>query len=196
VRRALPEECRPKFISVAAGRARFRECSTSSTWFNPCENRYKINHGSARVRRMTADVNQKIRADPCSISNPCRSVFYFQQRCVGGDAAPLRGRRRAAGTQHRCGDAAPLRGRRRAAGTPPRCGDAAPLRGRRRAAGTQHRCVPTTRRCTLPRRRLRLCPSSRQRHRRLRWCRRFATPGTSPVAAPTRSSAYGSRSPG
>ena len=56
--------------------------------FNLYENRYKINHGSARVRRMTADVNQKIRADPCSISNPCRSVFYFQQRC--GDAAPLR----------------------------------------------------------------------------------------------------------
>jgi hypothetical protein len=162
-----------------------------------------------------------IRANPCSIPNPCQSVFYFQRRRAAGtqhrcgdaaalrgcsvaagtpprcgDAASLRGRSTAAGTQHRCGDAAALRGRRRAAGTPPRCGDAAPLRGRRRAAGTQHRCVPTTRRCTLPRRRLRLCPSSRRRRRRLRWCRRSATPGTSPVATPTKSSAYGSRSPG
>jgi hypothetical protein len=83
---------------------------------------------------MTTDVNQKIRADPF---DPCQSVFYSESvpirvlfpappRC--GDAALLRGRRRAAGTQHRCGDAAPLRGRSIAAGTPPRCGDAAPLR--------------------------------------------------------------------
>jgi hypothetical protein len=75
---------------------------------------------------MTTDVNQKIRADPF---DPCQSVFYSESvpirvlfpappRC--GDAAPLRGRSTAAGTQHRCGDAA--------AGTPPRCGDAASLR--------------------------------------------------------------------
>jgi len=33
-------ECRPKFISVTAWRVRFRECSTSSTRFNLCENCY------------------------------------------------------------------------------------------------------------------------------------------------------------
>ena len=33
-------ECRPKFISVTAWKVRFRECSTSSTRFNLCENCY------------------------------------------------------------------------------------------------------------------------------------------------------------
>jgi hypothetical protein len=36
-RRPRSAKCRPKFISVAAWRVRFQECSTSSTRFNLCE---------------------------------------------------------------------------------------------------------------------------------------------------------------
>ncbi len=36
-RRPCSAKCRPKFISVAAWRVRFQECSTSSTRFNLCE---------------------------------------------------------------------------------------------------------------------------------------------------------------
>jgi 4-amino-4-deoxy-L-arabinose transferase-like glycosyltransferase len=39
-RHPLPAECRPKFISVTLWGVRFRECSTSSTRFNLCENCY------------------------------------------------------------------------------------------------------------------------------------------------------------
>jgi hypothetical protein len=39
-RPSLPVKCRPKFISVIAWGARFRECSTPSARFNLCENYY------------------------------------------------------------------------------------------------------------------------------------------------------------
>ena len=74
MRRPLPAECRPKFISVAAWEARFRQCSPSSIRFSLCENCYNplqpAQAGFAFHSRGLMVVEQIIRHSPRRRASP------------------------------------------------------------------------------------------------------------------------------